>query len=70
MHTTLTLDDDIEAKLRAEARHSERSFRETVNDVMRRGLAIRRPALSTWVWPGRPWSNVCSLGSSHHKSMR
>ena len=44
MRTTLTLDDDVDAKLRAEARRSGRSFRETVNDVLRRGLAARQPA--------------------------
>lgn len=38
------MDDDVAAKLRAEARRSQRSFRETVNEVLRRGLAVRRPA--------------------------
>ncbi len=44
MRTTLTLDDDIAAKLKAEARRSQRSFRETVNDTLRRGLSNQRPA--------------------------
>lgn len=44
MRTTLTLDDDVAAKLKAEARRSERSFRDVVNKVLRRGLAVRRPA--------------------------
>ena len=42
VRTTLTLDDDVAAKLTAEARRSGRSFRETVNDFLRRGLAKRK----------------------------
>ena len=42
MRTTLTLDDDVAAKLRAESRRSGRPFREIVNDTLRRGLASRR----------------------------
>ncbi len=42
MRTTLTLDDDVAAKLKAEARRSQRSFRDTVNDTLRRGLAVQR----------------------------
>ena len=41
MRTTLTLDDDVAAKLRAEARRKGRPFREVVNDALRRGLAAR-----------------------------
>jgi uncharacterized protein len=39
MRTTLTLDDDVAAKLKAAARRSGRSFRDVVNDVLRHGLA-------------------------------
>jgi hypothetical protein len=42
MRTTLTLDDEIAAKLRSEARRAGRPFREVVNDVLRRGLATPR----------------------------
>lgn len=42
MRTTLTLDDDVAAKLRAEARRSRRAFRDVVNDAIRRGLASRQ----------------------------
>jgi hypothetical protein len=42
MRTTLTLDDDVAAKLRAEMRNSGRSFRETVNRVLRLGLNVPR----------------------------
>jgi hypothetical protein len=42
MRTTLTLDDDVAAKLKAEARRAGMPFREVVNDMLRRGLASRR----------------------------
>jgi hypothetical protein len=42
MRTTLTLDDDLAAKLKAESRRAGRSFREIVNDTLRRGLASHR----------------------------
>lgn len=42
MRTTLTLDDDVAAKLKSETRRTGRSFRETVNQVLRRGLLARR----------------------------
>lgn len=38
MRTTLTLDEDVAAKLQAEARRSGHSFKETVNETLRRGL--------------------------------
>jgi hypothetical protein len=41
MRTTLTLDDDVAAKLRAEARRTGRSFRDVVNEAIRRGLVSR-----------------------------
>ncbi len=44
MRTTLTLDDDVAAKLKAESRHAGRSFRDVVNETLRRGLAHRRGA--------------------------
>jgi hypothetical protein len=42
MRTTLTLDEDVAAKLKAESRGSGRPFREIVNETLRRGLASRR----------------------------
>ena len=42
MRTTLTLDDDISAKLKSEARRSGRPFRDVVNEALRRGLAVQR----------------------------
>lgn len=42
MRTTLTLDDDISAKLRQEMRRSGKSFRQAVNEFLRLGLNARR----------------------------
>lgn len=42
MRTTLTLDDDVAAKLRAESRRAGRPFRDVVNETLRRGLATRQ----------------------------
>lgn len=39
MRTTLTLDDDVAAKLKALTRRTGRAFRDVVNDALRRGLA-------------------------------
>jgi hypothetical protein len=43
VRTTITLDDDVAAKLRSLSRRTGRAFRDVVNDVLRRGLA-RPPA--------------------------
>jgi predicted CopG family antitoxin len=42
MRTTLTLDDDVAAKLKEEMKHSGKSFKETLNTVLRNGLNIPR----------------------------
>ena len=42
MRTTLTLDDDVARKLQAEMRRSGTSFKQTVNECLRRGLNARR----------------------------
>ena len=42
MRTTLTLDDDVAAKLKAEAARAGRPFREVVNETLRRGIATRK----------------------------
>jgi hypothetical protein len=41
MRMTLTLDDDVAAKLKAESRRAGRPFCEIVNETLRRGLASR-----------------------------
>ena len=42
MRTTLTLDEDVVARLQAEMRRSGRPFKEVVNEFLRAGLAQRR----------------------------
>ena len=41
MRTTLTLDDDVAAKLKTEMQRAGRPFREIVNETLRRGLENR-----------------------------
>jgi hypothetical protein len=42
VRTTLTLDEDVAAKLKAESRRSGQSFKETVNECLRLGLRARQ----------------------------
>jgi hypothetical protein len=44
VRTTLTLDDDVAAKLRAEARQSGEPFKQIVNRALRLGLKAQTPA--------------------------
>jgi hypothetical protein len=47
MRTTLTLDDDLAEALARMARREDRSFKDVVNDTLRRGLLTgERPAES------------------------
>ena len=39
MRTTLTLDDDLASELRRMERGTQRSFKELVNDLLRKGMA-------------------------------
>ena len=39
MRTTLTLDDDIAERLREQARLQDKTFKQVVNDVLRRGMS-------------------------------
>lgn len=43
MRTTVTLDDDVAAKLKEEARRQKRSFKEILNTSVRRGLRAGTP---------------------------
>lgn len=71
MRTTLTLDDDIAAKLEAEARGSGRPFRQVVNETLRRGLlrpAVRRSSppfkvrvTALGLRPGLSYDNIDEL---------
>jgi hypothetical protein len=42
VRTTLTLDEDVRAHLEQEMHRSGRSFKETVNEVIRIGLTVRQ----------------------------
>jgi hypothetical protein len=44
VRTTLTLDDDVAVRLQSESRRTGRSFKEVVNECLRRGLEARRAA--------------------------
>lgn len=46
MRTTITLDPDVAAKLKAATRRTGRPFKEVVNDTLRRGLAVAAPKAS------------------------
>ena len=72
MRTTLTLDDDVAAKLKAESRRTGRPFRDVVNESLRRGLANRRGTASRQLFratardlgnlrPGLSLDNVAEL---------
>lgn len=47
MRTTITLDDDVAAKLKSEVRRTGKSFKEAVNDVLRLGLNQRTRPVAT-----------------------
>jgi hypothetical protein len=42
VRTTLTLDEDVAARLKAETRRTGQSFRQVVNECLRRGLLPSR----------------------------
>lgn len=44
MRTTLTLDEDVARELQQLTRRSGESFKEVVNEVLRRGLHGKKPA--------------------------
>jgi hypothetical protein len=46
VRTTLTLDEDVAARLKSEARRKGQPFKDVVNDTLRRGLATRQPGRS------------------------
>ena len=54
MRTTLTLDDDVAAKLKAESRRAGRPFRDVVNETLRRGLMSQPRAA-----PRKPFEVRC-----------
>jgi predicted transcriptional regulator len=71
MRTTVTLDDDVAARLEQEMRRSGKSFKRAVNDALRAGLALRKgasaltpfvvEARALGVRPGLDYANVAEL---------
>ena len=56
MRTTLTLDDDVAAKLQTEARKAGQSFKETVNRLLRLALNTRREQPKMKPFKVRAWA--------------
>jgi len=71
VRTTLTLDEDVAVRLQNESRRSGRSFKELVNECLRRGLESGRvppsrtpfkvKARPLGVHPGLDYDNVADL---------
>jgi hypothetical protein len=63
MRTTLTLDDDVAAKLKSACREREVPFKQVVNEALRRGLdQMARPAPKRERFRIEPWNlGECSL---------
>jgi len=54
VRTTLTLDEDVAARLKAEARRKGQPFKEVVNDTLRRGLATDKPGRACALFRVKP----------------
>jgi hypothetical protein len=53
--TTIALEDDVREKLEAEVRKSGKSFKETVNDTLRLGLASRHKISASKPFEIKAW---------------
>jgi hypothetical protein len=67
VRTTLTLDEDVAAKLKAEARRTGQPFKETVNACLRAGLSLRKTAKNAAVFRVRPHDMGLQPGVSFDK---
>ena len=65
--TTITLDEDVRAKLEAEMRKSGRSFKETVNETLRVGLQSRQKSVVSKPFKVRPKAMGLKPGYSYDK---
>ena len=72
MRTTLTLDEDIAARLQAESRRTGRPFKIVVNEYLRAGIARRQAAQAVRPFrvepvhlgapiPGRSYDRISTL---------
>jgi hypothetical protein len=67
IRTTITLDEDVRAKLEAEMRKSGKSFKETVNETLRSGLFARQRAGAIKPFKVRPKAMGLKPGYSYDK---
>jgi hypothetical protein len=56
VRTTLTLDEDVSAKLKAEARRTGLPFKVTVNDCLRAGLSVKSSGESSKPFRVKPYT--------------
>ncbi len=54
MRTTITLDEDVAAKLKAQVRKTGASFKEVVNETLRKGLFSRQVAVEPFEVEAKP----------------
>jgi predicted CopG family antitoxin len=64
---TVTLDDDVRTKLEAEMKKSGKSFKETVNETLRSGLAVRQDLKVAKPFKVRPKAMGLKPGYSYDK---
>lgn len=65
--TTVTLDDDVRAKLEIEMRKTGKSFKETVNDTLRSGLLARQKTVASKPFKVEPKAMGLKPGYSYDK---
>jgi len=65
VRTTLTLDDDVAAKLRAEVRRSGRPLKQIVNQTLRLGLSFRNQHKSLPPFKVKPYDLGLRPGFSY-----
>jgi hypothetical protein len=65
--TTITLDEDVRAKLQAEMRKTGKSFKDTVNETLRCGLAVSQKTQAEKPFKIRAWDMGLKPGYSFDK---
>lgn len=65
MRTTLTLEEDVDHKIKAEVRKTGRSFKETVYDLLRRAFAVEPRANDRTPFVVHPWPMGLRPGYSY-----
>ncbi|MCX7621339.1 MAG: ribbon-helix-helix domain-containing protein [Acidimicrobiales bacterium] len=71
MRTTVTLDDDVAKMLERRARERGTTFKHTINEVLRRGLAVgpdpepyELPTFSSPIQPGLDLTKALALAAT------